>query len=453
VSTIELELIRNCFEGATPAILATVDRQGMPNVSLISHVHYLGAGRVALSYQFFNKTRRNLLATGTASVEIVDPVTCARYRLDLVYEGTETAGPVFEIMKARLAGIASHAGMEGVFRLLGSDIFRVRAVEAVPGPVLPAPPSQRDLLGAARRIVADLAAKSADDLGALVDKALDALGHHLGVGHAMVLALDESEARLYTVSSRGYPVSGVGSEVPLGAGVIGVAAKEGVPIRIGQFSADYAYGAAIRDAALRAGIAALEDAIPFPGMVAPGSQIALPLRHAGRTLGILFAESAEPMRFWHGDEDALAIVADYLAVMMTLADEEDAPAAENSPALGATQIRPAVTVRLQEIDNSVFLDHEYLIKGVAGAIFWKIASEFVAHGRTEFTNRELRNCKELRLPRHAENLEARLVLLERRLSERPEPIRLERCGRGRFRLVIGCPLRLETAGSRQTQPA
>ena len=445
MSEVELELIRNCFEGATPAILATVDRQGMPNVSLISHVHYLDAGRVALSYQFFNKTRRNLLATGTASVEIVDPVTCARYRLALVYEGTETAGPLFEVMKARLAGIASHAGMQGVFRLLGADVFRVRAAEAVPGPVLPAPPAQRNLLGAARRIVADLSTAPAGDLGALVDRALDALGRHLGIGHAMVLTLEASEGRLYTVASRGYPVSGVGSEIPLGAGVIGVAAREAVPIRIGQFSADYAYGAAIRDETLRAGVAAPEAVIPFPGMAAPGSQIALPLRHAGRTLGVLFAESAEPMRFWHGDEDALALVADHLAVLTALATELDAPPAETNPPLAAPPAWPAVTVRLQGTDNSVFLDHEYLIKGVAGAIFWKLASEHVAHGRTEFTNRELRHCPELRLPKYAENLEARLVLLERRLAERREPIRIERSGRGRFRLALGCPLRLETA--------
>lgn len=229
MSEVELEVIRNCFEGATPAILATVDRQGMPNVSLISHAYYLDAGRVALSYQFFNKARRNLLATGTASVEIVDLVTCARYRLALVYEGTETAGPLFDVMKARLVGIASHASMQGVFRLLGADVVRVRAAEAVPGPVFPAPPAQRNLLGAARRIVADLGAAPGGDLGALVDRALDAFGRYLGIGHAMVLTLEASEGRLYTGASRGYPVSGIGSEIPLGPGVIGVAAREAVP--------------------------------------------------------------------------------------------------------------------------------------------------------------------------------------------------------------------------------
>ena len=43
--------------------------------------------------------------------------------------------------------------------------------------------------------------------------------------------------------------SGIGSEVGLGEGVIGVAAREGVPIRIGHMASEYSYGAAVRDTA------------------------------------------------------------------------------------------------------------------------------------------------------------------------------------------------------------
>jgi hypothetical protein len=102
-----------------------------------------------------------------------------------------------------------------------------------------------------------------------------------------------------------------------------------------------------------------------------------------------------------------------------------------------------VLVRHYAADDSVFLDHDYLIKGVAGAIFWKLAREFAVSGRSEFSNRELRLDASLRLPAFSENLEARLLLLQRRLCEREAPIRIEKTGRGRFRLVTPCRLTLE----------
>ena len=90
MSAIVLEAIRGCFEDYVPAILATCDTDGTPNVSLISQVHYVGPDRVALSYQFFNKTRRNLLATRKATISVIDPGTAADFRLELDYQETQT---------------------------------------------------------------------------------------------------------------------------------------------------------------------------------------------------------------------------------------------------------------------------------------------------------------------------------------------------------------------------
>jgi adenylate cyclase len=367
---------------------------------------------VALSYQFFNKTRRNVLATRSASVAIVDPLTLAQYRLALDCEGTETEGPIFESMKAKLSGIASHSAMQGVFRLLGSDIYRVRAIEPIAAMMLAPPPPPRNLLAATRRTCDTL--RRCSDLSDLLDRALECLGTEFGVQHAMVLMLDEAAGRLYTVASCGSPVSGVGSEIPIGEGVIiGVAARECVPIRIGHMTSEEEYSSAIRASARAAGTEwAQATRIAYPGLAEPQSQLALPILCAGRTIGVLFVESVEPMRFWSDDEDALAAVADHLGALTVVLRQAEEPVTAAAVAPLQAPSKPVV-VRRYRADDSVFFDTTYIIKGVAGAILWKLLREYVESGRVEFTNRELRLDLSLRLPDHAENLEARLVLRKR----------------------------------------
>jgi adenylate cyclase len=105
-----------------------------------------------------------------------------------------------------------------------------------------------------------------------------------------------------------------------------------------------------------------------------------------------------------------------------------------------------VEVRHYRADDSVFIGDDYLIKGVAGAIFCKLVADFIDKGRTDFTNRELRLDPRIRLPDITDNLEARLILLVRRLSERGTDVRIEKTGRGRFRLAVDRPLTLVEAG-------
>ncbi|MNG28800.1 hypothetical protein D3C84_1141120 [compost metagenome] len=85
---------------------------------------------------------------------------------------------------------------------------------------------------------------------------------------------------------------------------------------------------------------------------------------------------------------------------------------------------------------------------MAGAIFWRLLSLHVEEQRSEFSNRELRVDPALKLPELDDNLEARLILLQRRLAERSRDIVLQKCGRGRLRLLLKRPVLLQQIAAR-----
>lgn len=442
--TVSLDSIRDCLEGAVPGVMGTCSPEGVPNVSYLSQVDYVDAEHVALSFQFFNKTRENVLANPRATLMLAHPVTGARYLLDIEYLRTEDAGPLFERMKAKLAGIASQTGMSGVFRLRGADVYRVARIDKVPGNDAVPPPPRRSLLSALRRSAERLGA--AGDLAALLNETLDCLADLFGIDHAMILLLDAPGEKLYAVASTGYPASGVGSEIPLGLGVIGVAARERTPIRIGFMTQDYAYARAIREASAADGLGAmLETEIPLPGLAESRSQLAVPILALRRLLGVLFVESDRDLRFGYDDEDALVALSGQLGLAMHILQDAEEALEEEGGAAACPEIPsgPALLVRHYAENDSVFLGEHYLIKGVAGAIFWSLVQDYTAQGRTEFSNRELRLDPRVRLPDICDNLEARLILLQRRLAEHAAGIRLEKTGRGRFRLCVGQPLQLQ----------
>jgi adenylate cyclase len=467
MSELTLDAIRDCMEGAVPATIATSSPAGEPNVAYLSQVEYVDTHTLALSFQFFNQTRRNVLANPVARLVATHPRTGARYRLEVRYQRTETAGPLFERMKAKLAGIASHTGMSGIFRLQGADIYAVEEIEPIECPILPAPGPRRNLLSAVRVSAQRLA--GACDIEALLECALDCLRSQFDIHHALVLINDERNARLYTIASMGYEDSGVGSEIPLGHGVVGVAARERAAIRIGHATAEYAYGRAMREAAAAAGLA-LETEIPLPGLPQSRSQMAVPIEAFGRLIGALFVDSDQDLRFCYDDEDALVAFAGQLGTGMHVLQAEEpeeigpranaataAPGATDGSSPGAAEASSPraphggsgpgpdpspLQVRHFAENDSVFLGEEYLIKGVAGAIFWSLAQDYVNAGRTCFSNRELRLDPRIRLPELSDNLEARLILLQKRLEERAAGVRLEKAGRGRFRLAVARPIQL-----------
>lgn len=442
MSAVDIGPLRDYLDGGFVSVLATAATDGTPNVSVISDVRYVDERHVALSFQFFNKTHANISANPRASLQLTHPTSGARQHLTLRYLRTETEGPLFEAMKAKLAGIASHVGMTRVFRLRGADVYEVLAVQQVAGPGQRAARSETLLTGLRDAL---RALRASTDVAALVDATLEALHARLGYSHCMLLAADAARERVFAVGSAGYPASGVGAEIAYGAGIIGVAARERSPIRITHMTSEYRYGATVREQfAASDATLDLEREIPLPGLAESRSQLAMPIVAGDALVGVLYLESPLDAHFAHADEEVCGIVADaFAARWRVLSNDDDEQRDDVAVPVGTVLSGTPLEVAHDMHDHSVFIDRDYLIKGVAGAVLWRMLNDHATLGRVEFTNRELRRDGRLGLPDFADNLEARLVLLQRRLAERDIGIHLDKIGRGRYRLRLLRPLSLE----------
>jgi adenylate cyclase len=438
--------LQACFEGAIPAVIATASADGTPNITYLSKVHLVDDERVALSNQFFSKTARNLAENPRASVLLIDPRTYHEYRLTLVYERTERRGPVFDRLRADVDALAALTGMEGVFHLRAADIYRVVEIELqerlgkVPAapPALPAPSADR-LAGLVARL------GRCSDLDTLVSATVDGLADLFGYEHSVLLLLDEVGGRLYTIASHGYAAEGIGSEVTVGEGLVGMAAARCAPLRLGNLRQMTKYSHAVQHA-FEAAASGAERAVPLPTLPQVQSRVAVPAMVLGQLVGVLVVESDEAAAFTAADEAVLTVVASVVGQALELDRVQEVSADQAAAAPSRPMAEPAgpeAVVRFYPADGSTFLDGDYLIKGVAGRLLWSLVRQHREDGRVDFTNREVRLDASLELPPHKDNLESRLILLKRRLDERGAPVRIEKTGRGRFRLEVGAALRLE----------
>ena len=124
--------IRAALDSGLPALMVTCSADGTPNATVISKVYYVDDAHVALSFQFFNKTIRNVRENPRAWAGVTDYVGQTDWALNLEFERSETEGPIFDAMDMQIEAIASATGMSGIFKLRAADIYRVLSVEKVP---------------------------------------------------------------------------------------------------------------------------------------------------------------------------------------------------------------------------------------------------------------------------------------------------------------------------------
>ena len=463
--TATLESLATCFQGLLPAQLFTCSRDGIPNAAYLSHVDYVDAEHVALSFQFFNKSRRNIAENPKALVAVIDPDTGQGWSLRLQYVRSETSGPLFERMALRIEAIASYCGLKGIFRLRAADVYRVHGIEPTPeesaargrcGTHTAGTPDPVFTL----RALQDLSARiqRADTLESLVDSILDGLDESYGFKHSMILVPTEQEGVLVTIATHGYAEDGAGAEVRYGEGIAGMVAEARKPIRISGLLRGMLYALAMHQAAGQPDTVRSTRRIALPGLPHPESQLGVPLLVRGELVGVLCLESEVPYRFHEEDKSSIELLGSYLAIAMQNVQWQErsadaaAPAGASSsdsgprgvaaPAGAAGGARHEVTFYCA--DECILVDGEYLIRGLPAKILWRLLRTWEATGRHEFTNRELRLDKSLNLPEWKDNLESRLLLLRRRLEQKCPDLRIVPRGRGRFMLDVGCPVTLSS---------
>ena len=440
-----LEDLWACFQGIVPAALSTCAADGTPNITFISQIYYVDEKHVAISFQFFNKTHRNVRENPFACVVALDPRTLHAYRFRLRFDHSESTGPLFESMSLQLQAVASYSGMTEVFRLLAADVYEVVDVDRLEGftrlPV--SPPSERSSRLfvepglVSLRLIAERLNK-AEALDQVLETALQLVDEQFGFHYSMILLTDEPNAKLLTIASHGYPENGVGSEVGIGEGLIGMVARARRTLFLSAMDHSLRYAKAVRDRVEAMGhTEAISREIPLPGLPDAASQIAVPLLSRGRLIGVLAFESKDPLAFLARENTLLTTIGSHLATAIDQLsrDMDDAPT-ERTKTAAAPASRPTAARRFMFYpkDDTICVDGDYLIRSVPAKILWRLLKQYRDEGRIEFTNRELRMDSWLGLPELKDNLETRLILLRRRLELKCPDVRLVPRGRGRFAL-------------------
>ncbi|WP_127092209.1 GAF domain-containing protein [Aquabacter cavernae] len=441
--SLRLSNLSACFEGVIPSIIATAAADGMPNISYLSHVVRVDEDHVALSNQFFAKTAANIRANSHVTLIVVDGFTGDQFLLNVAFVRSVDTGPLFDRIALQLKASSAQVGMSEVMRLRSADIFRVHRIEPVPSPVETASARRRDPVSLPALSEAIRAIERQSEAGGIIDSLLSGVRGVLGYGNALVLIRDGARGSLVTTGSMGYERSGLGSEIAGDDGLIGAAAASGQTIKVNDMSRVRRFGGAIGLEAETSENAT--RVVAFPELPMAMSQIAVPMIVRGIVTGVLFIECTERLAFREEDEAVLEILAGHATSALRLSEHAAAQPAQAAPparsAIGGREIR----VVHHRVDDSVFVDGTYIVKGVAGALLRLLLQWHLKDGRDAFTNREMRLALGGRMPEIKDNLETRLLLLRRRLEEKQAPIQIVRIGRGRVRLEVTGPLTLDAA--------
>lgn len=201
---------KNAFLGIIPSTIMTASSDGIPNIAYLSQVYLLSERQIALTTQFFNKTKSNLLENPLCAVRVYDPETFAAYEISARYNRSESSGQIFEQLAKKFSAVADHAGNSHFFQLQAVEILDIVDIEYVQSEADSTP--QEVVSATGRSAIISLGSlqkvcervTEAQNLEELFDSILQAMDLEFGLSHSMMLVPEPNSKRLITISTRGY---------------------------------------------------------------------------------------------------------------------------------------------------------------------------------------------------------------------------------------------------------
>ena len=151
------------------------------------------------------------------------------------------------------------------------------------------------------------------NLDSIAKTMLISMEEYFGFKHSMILLLNSSESALKVIATHGYKEEGIGAEVKIGVGVIGMVAKKKKLMRMANLGAQKQYMQAIKQQIQPSEDTVVAEEISLPGLKNAESQVAIPMLMEDELIGVFSVESDQVNIFDKSDELIIKILANQTA--------------------------------------------------------------------------------------------------------------------------------------------
>ena len=151
------------------------------------------------------------------------------------------------------------------------------------------------------------------NLDAIAKTMLISMEEYFNFKHSMILLIDNSESVLKVIATHGYQEDGIGAEVKIGVGVIGMVAKKKKLMRMANMGTQRLYMQAIKQQIQPTDERRIVEEISLPGLKNAESQVAIPMLMEDELIGVFSVESDQVNIFDKSDELIIKILANQTA--------------------------------------------------------------------------------------------------------------------------------------------